>query len=163
MSSATSAPNNTLVLTVQSLRAWVPCRCSAAAQRPIAWTCFDPPRASRKCFSDPYFSAAWPTLSSGSETRFSIARPSARKKPNPSRNSKTLAPIFPRPNPTILQFANFFYWGATMAYPFQGTNLELDRCPYCNVDRPYIALLEPGAYETKNHVGEYKRFWSEVL
>jgi hypothetical protein len=33
MSSATSAPNNTLFLTAQSLGAWVPSRCSAAAQR----------------------------------------------------------------------------------------------------------------------------------
>jgi hypothetical protein len=35
MSSATSAPNNTLVLTAQSVGAWVPSRCSTAAQRGV--------------------------------------------------------------------------------------------------------------------------------
>jgi hypothetical protein len=42
--------------------------------------------------------------------------------------------------------------------PFKGSNLELERCPHCNVDRPFIGQTGH-QFETNNHTGVHKRFW----
>lgn len=41
--------------------------------------------------------------------------------------------------------------------PKLGSQLELDRCPFCNVDRPYLGSMS--GFETLDYLGGNKRYW----
>ncbi len=41
--------------------------------------------------------------------------------------------------------------------PSLGANLELERCPHCNVDKPNLSSI--GKYETTAYNGTKKRHW----
>jgi hypothetical protein len=43
--------------------------------------------------------------------------------------------------------------------PFSGNNLELERCPHCNVDRPFISVVGSQQFETRDHLKLNLRYW----